>query len=82
MVTGLQDEIRQLKGSVNLKNITRLSTVLDWGTYQIAWRIPAYDEIYRLHAGLAIWYGRWGGDGGVQLQQEGALRTVGPYIRG
>jgi hypothetical protein len=56
MVAGLQDEICQLKGSVNLKNITKLSTALD-GERAHNNRLSTensglYDEIYRLHAAI------------------------------
>ncbi len=56
MVAGLQDEIRQLKGSADLENITKLSTALD-GERALNNHLSTeysglYDEIYRLHAAV------------------------------
>ncbi len=56
MVAGLQDKICQLKGSVNLENITKLSTALDGERSRnnclSTENSGLYDEIYRLHAAI------------------------------
>jgi chromosome segregation ATPase len=55
-VTGLQDEIHQHKGSVNLEKITRLNTVLDWEkshNNRLCMEKSGLDDvIYRLYAAL------------------------------
>jgi hypothetical protein len=56
MVAGLQDEICQLKGSVNFANITKLGTALDTERSRnnclSTENYGLYDEIYTLHAAI------------------------------
>ena len=56
MVAGLQDKICQLKGKVDLENITKLSTALDGerscNNCLSTENSGLYDEIYRLHAAI------------------------------
>ncbi len=59
MVAGLQDEICQLKQSVDFENITSLSTALDMErsrtNHLSTENSGLYDEIYRLHAAINEW---------------------------